>query len=168
MHRSPVMRNGRRRNEPNGLLTFKTKNSVSGTGVIEYTIEDALGQRANGTVQIIVAGASNTLLGSSHYARAWVPTSDRHDDSWLAIDFNDSTWIRGRNGAGYERSSGYQSLISSTLNFRTQMYNKTESVYLRYAFDLDDPAVIERLTFCLLYTSPSPRDQRGSRMPSSA
>ena len=25
-----------------------------------------------------------------------------------------------------------------------------------------------RLIFCLLYTSPSPRDQRGSRMPSSA
>ena len=26
----------------------------------------------------------------------------------------------------------------------------------------------EHLKFCLLYTSPSPRDQRGSRMPSSA
>ena len=26
----------------------------------------------------------------------------------------------------------------------------------------------ERPTICLLYTSPSPRDQRGSRMPSSA
>ena len=26
----------------------------------------------------------------------------------------------------------------------------------------------EQITFCLLYTSPSPRDQRGSRMPSSA
>ena len=25
-----------------------------------------------------------------------------------------------------------------------------------------------RVKFCLLYTSPSPRDQRGSRMPSSA
>ena len=25
-----------------------------------------------------------------------------------------------------------------------------------------------RVSFCLLYTSPSPRDQRGSRMPSSA
>ena len=25
-----------------------------------------------------------------------------------------------------------------------------------------------QLTICLLYTSPSPRDQRGSRMPSSA
>ena len=26
----------------------------------------------------------------------------------------------------------------------------------------------KKLTVCLLYTSPSPRDQRGSRMPSSA
>ena len=27
---------------------------------------------------------------------------------------------------------------------------------------------VTNLKFCLLYTSPSPRDQRGSRMPSSA
>ena len=27
---------------------------------------------------------------------------------------------------------------------------------------------VQRNTYCLLYTSPSPRDQRGSRMPSSA
>ena len=41
---------------------------------------------------------------------------------------------------------------------------------------LNDPAVKpwleqyagQQLTNCLLYTSPSPRDQRGSRMPSSA
>ena len=33
----------------------------------------------------------------------------------------------------------------------------------------EDPAIVERLVgLCLLYTSPSPRDQRGSRMPSSA
>ncbi|MDP6083918.1 MAG: M12 family metallo-peptidase, partial [Verrucomicrobiota bacterium] len=64
VHRSPVMRDGRRRNDPNGLLTFKAKNSASGTGVIEYTIEDALGQRANGTVQVIVDGVSDTLLSS--------------------------------------------------------------------------------------------------------
>ena len=31
-----------------------------------------------------------------------------------------------------------------------------------------DPRQIERFWGCLLYTSPSPRDQRGSRMPSSA
>ena len=34
--------------------------------------------------------------------------------------------------------------------------------------DGDKPRVIENSEGCLLYTSPSPRDQRGSRMPSSA
>ena len=32
----------------------------------------------------------------------------------------------------------------------------------------DTVAVEDSLLTCLLYTSPSPRDQRGSRMPSSA
>ena len=151
VHRSPVMRDGRRRNEPNGLLTFKAKSSASGTGVIEYTIQDALGQRAKGSVHVIVAGSSKALLGSGDYARGWVPTSDRHDDSWAAIDFNDATWKRGRNGAGYERSSGYQSLISSSLNFSSQMYNKTESLYLRYAFDVDDSGTVAGLKLRMKY-----------------
>ena len=34
--------------------------------------------------------------------------------------------------------------------------------------DFDDPLFGSLITSCLLYTSPSPRDQRGSRMPSSA
>ena len=34
--------------------------------------------------------------------------------------------------------------------------------------ELEKTAPIIRETSCLLYTSPSPRDQRGSRMPSSA
>ena len=32
----------------------------------------------------------------------------------------------------------------------------------------EEDGVLELLLLCLLYTSPSPRDQRGSRMPSSA
>ena len=31
-----------------------------------------------------------------------------------------------------------------------------------------EQSIFRKLTVCLLYTSPSPRDQRGSRMPSSA
>ena len=37
---------------------------------------------------------------------------------------------------------------------------------VRFAFDI--PAQLNWYPTCLLYTSPSPRDQRGSRMPSSA
>ena len=32
----------------------------------------------------------------------------------------------------------------------------------------EEHAIDEKINVCLLYTSPSPRDQRGSRMPSSA
>ena len=35
-------------------------------------------------------------------------------------------------------------------------------------YQLDPPASPLKAISCLLYTSPSPRDQRGSRMPSSA
>ena len=34
--------------------------------------------------------------------------------------------------------------------------------------EIIDRALLANIVFCLLYTSPSPRDQRGSRMPSSA
>ena len=36
------------------------------------------------------------------------------------------------------------------------------------AWDVVRPQIFDHLYLCLLYTSPSPRDQRGSRMPSSA
>ena len=41
-------------------------------------------------------------------------------------------------------------------------------ISLAYAFIVYLPYKVILSTYCLLYTSPSPRDQRGSRMPSSA
>ena len=55
---------------------------------------------------------------------------------------------------------GLMSLISV---YRVRLRKK---VYLTFGI-LMGSFLIGR-TFCLLYTSPSPRDQRGSRMPSSA
>ena len=40
--------------------------------------------------------------------------------------------------------------------------------YILLLLSFANPFVIENANICLLYTSPSPRDQRGSRMPSSA
>ena len=44
----------------------------------------------------------------------------------------------------------------------------TSAIGLRLAFFLSQGVLSSRVSGCLLYTSPSPRDQRGSRMPSSA
>ena len=43
-----------------------------------------------------------------------------------------------------------------------------DAVHPGYGFLSENPDFAKRLKNCLLYTSPSPRDQRGSRMPSSA
>ena len=58
---------------------------------------------------------------------------------------------------------------------REDCHLKDEDGEIDYENNVEDPEVIERIfddvgniDYCLLYTSPSPRDQRGSRMPSSA
>ena len=63
---------------------------------------------------------------------------------------------------GNNLTAKYVSLFTSIVNFLI-------SIYLWVSFDQSTSnfQFIEDRT-CLLYTSPSPRDQRGSRMPSSA
>ena len=51
------------------------------------------------------------------------------------------------------------------LSAQVKIFNQQEEVYLEFESYIDQ---IEVSKICLLYTSPSPRDQRGSRMPSSA
>ena len=46
--------------------------------------------------------------------------------------------------------------------------NKCDLNKAKIAFAAASGKKVARFRFCLLYTSPSPRDQRGSRMPSSA
>ena len=55
-------------------------------------------------------------------------------------------------------------------NFRSQtgLYFKDRHPPTDYEIASEAKADNARGIFCLLYTSPSPRDQRGSRMPSSA
>ena len=55
-----------------------------------------------------------------------------------------------------ERLSAYQTALRIGIE---------EKVAQQKAFEENEK---QRLAICLLYTSPSPRDQRGSRMPSSA
>ena len=48
---------------------------------------------------------------------------------------------------------------------RIHTFISTSPVHMKHKLKMGENAVLEA---CLLYTSPSPRDQRGSRMPSSA
>ena len=69
----------------------------------------------------------------------------------------------------YNGGMGSNGLTSA----RHDIFHKDYAKKFPDTFDANTPEEViyvgsKRLTDCLLYTSPSPRDQRGSRMPSSA
>lgn len=76
--------------------------------------------------------------------RAIIPTSAAQvSDDWKSrADFDDSTWLIASGapgGVGFERSSGYEPIIS--LDVETLMYAKNTTCYVRIPFPLDgDPA----------------------------
>ena len=68
-------------------------------------------------------------------------------------------WRQGMGGYLLYEKSGYMSL-----HLMPKAYPKTDLSFKNFT----DTMPLEQLKYCLLYTSRSPRDQRGSRMPPSA
>ena len=63
---------------------------------------------------------------------------------------------------------GIRDLLSEILNDEGHSVDLAENATQARAARLANQYDLVLLDICLLYTSPSPRDQRGSRMPSSA
>ena len=60
-------------------------------------------------------------------------------------------------------------IVMSVMNgFRSELINKIVGFNSHITVKSYDNSGIDQNKFCLLYTSPSPRDMRRSRMPSSA
>ena len=74
----------------------------------------------------------------------------------VIIETNDKVGLVGRNGAG---KSTILKIIANYISPDSGQVNRPGDTTLGFLHQEMD---------CLLYTSPSPRDQRGSRMPSSA
>ena len=79
----------------------------------------------------------DVFFGGETAGRARVPTSGEDDGEWFKPGFDDSAWVAGKNGAGYEREDDYTPLISDSFDFTEQMYGKATSLYLRFPFELD-------------------------------
>ena len=65
---------------------------------------------------------------------------------WNQLSFNDSAWLTGATGIGYEASSGYESCIATNLS---DMQNNYMSVYARRIFDIDDTSRLKGLSFTI-------------------
>lgn len=91
----------------------------------------------------------NVVIDVDSSCAVHTPTSDVLGFSWTAINFNDSSWSAGSLGVGYERKSGYESLIQTDVE--QSMYNKNGTVYIRLPFQLTDVQDLSNLTLNIQY-----------------
>ncbi len=86
------------------------------------------------------------LVVSGAQARILVPPGPGLGSSWTGNPahepFVESGWLTGATGVGYERGMGYESVLKTDVYTLTRSNN---SVYIRIAFEVPNPAVYDRL-----------------------
>ena len=92
------------------------------------------------------------LVTAGAPAKALVPASSILGATWIGISssepFNTTGWLSGTTGVGYERGTGYESLIGLDVGAQMAANN---SVYLRVEFDVTNPAAFDRLELRMKY-----------------
>ena len=119
-------------------------------------------QSANVSYGLAVAETNLTLIATGAVARAWVPRDGSLGLAWTLPDFDDSGWISGTSAVGYERASGYETLLgldllSGSLPAARRVdsdgdgLNDNNSVYARFPFAVSDPSALKALKLRLRY-----------------
>ena len=154
-----------------GLITYLTSKSGRGVRV-----------PANHREFIMVQLTKPLVKGHEYYAEMWVNLADNCEYSTNSLGMYFTENLPGFNwmamDLGYYKAQVNSSI--DTLLKNNQDWMKISGTFIAKGnelaltignFNADKNILVEktgRKYTCLLYTSPSPRDQRGSRMPSSA
>ena len=95
------------------------------------------------------------VVASNAPVRVLVPANDLLDLTWTAPVFNDSAWLSGQNGVGFDTVPGepgqapYGTLIATDI--RTPMRNVNATAYLRLPFTIADPTQISSVSLAARY-----------------
>lgn len=99
-----------------------------------------------------VRTSKRTLLPERSACRAFVPRDGSLDNVWYRPEFDDSAWLSGKGGVGYERSPGsidFSPYIGLDIN--SAMYNVNCAAFMRFPFVLDRRPDLAKLTLSMLY-----------------
>jgi len=130
-----------------GLTGGESLSMAAAAGTIWYTL-DGNDPRVPGSAP---PATEVTLISENAAKRVLVPTGP-FNDAWRGgAVFDDSGWISGAGGVGYERSTGYESFFR--INVGDAMYGKNTSCYIRIPFVLTRAGVqnISKLTLRVRY-----------------
>ena len=84
------------------------------------------------------------LLAEGAEAKAMIPTDATFGLDWTKAAFDDSTWVSGTTGVGYD----YDGLVGLDVDIMSGL-NRT--VYIRMAFRAEDVSSVDRLTLHMKY-----------------
>jgi hypothetical protein len=128
------------------------------TGTIYYTTDGSDPRSGPPTI------ATTTLIAEGAAAHALVPTNNSLDAnlSWTQPGFNDSAWLSGTSGVGFDRGTGFAGLIGlnllspsipagSRIDTNGDGVNENNSAYTRYTFNVADPGAIDALSLDMRY-----------------
>ncbi len=99
------------------------------------TTPSALTPAALETLEPRLMLSSTTWLAADAPVRAYVPTSSTVAAGWQNAAFDDSAWLSGTGGVGYDRGEDYDALIG--LDVESVMYAKNGTCYIRMPFTVD-------------------------------
>jgi hypothetical protein len=132
-----------------GHVTSGSQLSMANTrGTIWYTV-DGSDPRVPGSGGGNVS--TSTLVPENAAKHVLVPTV-AVSDAWKGGQtFDDSAWLSGTGGVGFERSSGYQDYFN--IDVQQQMYNSNGTCYIRVPFALSNTqlAAIDSLILNIRY-----------------
>jgi hypothetical protein len=137
-------------NQDGGLVPEGFQVQLTGpVGTQVYYTTDGSDVRTGGSV--IPGTGSTTVMPSFAPLTYIVPTNDSLGLTWTQRTFDDAAWTSGTSGIGYERGSGYQTLIQTDLNAQMPSGGAHRGVYVRMDFNIDAPAAVNRLNLHFKY-----------------
>ncbi len=99
------------------------------TGTVWYTLDGT-------DPRVMMGGPANELkLVAENAAKRVLVPAGPVDNAWRGgRTFDDSTWIGGTGGVGFERSSGYAPFFK--IDVKSRMYNRNATCYVRIPFNM--------------------------------
>jgi len=91
----------------------------------------------------------DVLVHEAAPVRVLIPSDDSLGSSWREVGFDDSTWIAGDSGVGFDRGTGYEAYIETDVE--AQMYGIQATAYIRQPFELADPTGYSSMTLRVRY-----------------
>lgn len=89
-----------------------------------------------------------TLMTAGAASTAFVPSMEIGAD-WTGVAYNDSGWISGTTGVGFDGGTNYGAAIGTDIG--PQMLGVNPSAYVRVPFNVTDPAAFQELKLRMRY-----------------